>query len=808
MAASGLQDISTLHSFDAMPMPVLVVDRQGRCLQANGAWTRLTGLSAGGSLAHDWMRGIAPKLRAAAEAWLHGRLADGLPGNWLGEVLDTRLGGACIRAELILWPLAGNLSAWGILVQDQRPREQAERQVLATESQLRVLADLVPARVACLDGPDGRIMFLNQSYAAALGRPRNALLGRLHEELADSSPLARALLPLVREGMAGRRVRQDVELPGDEGHQSLEVTVWPRTDGAVVQSAFVIVNDQTLMRDHARALRQTQERLRKFTHATREGIVFHHNGVIQDVNEPVLRLLGRELAEVVGMSLADLAPQGQRGLLLARLLEDSERPFETELVHASGASVPIEMISRSTIGLDGTVQFAVVRSIRDRKDAEARIRYLAHHDALTGLPNRAALLEALQGLLERCGREQRGLALLFIDLDNFKTINDSLGHESGDQLLKVIGLRIQMQCTDASVVARIGGDEFVVVWESADVDEIGRQAQRLLQLISHPIELVNYQFTINPSIGIALFPRDGASREDLLKNADAAMYLAKERGRGNYQFFTRELSEQAHHQLAVEIQLRSAILNQEFTLHYQPQVRTEDGRLVGMEALVRWNHPEHGLVGPDGFVAVAEQRGLIPSIGSWVLREACRQNRLWQSRGLPAIPVAVNLSSLQFRHRDIVREVQQVLEDTGLPGEWLELELTESVLMDDSAGMIETLDRLKALGVKIAIDDFGTGYSSLAYLKRYPIDKIKIDRSFVTDIPIDPDDIAITSAIISMAKSLRIAVIAEGVENGAQLAFLRALGCDEVQGYFLSRPLTAEAMTQQLRDFDRYLGRR
>jgi diguanylate cyclase (GGDEF)-like protein len=444
--------------------------------------------------------------------------------------------------------------------------------------------------------------------------------------------------------------------------------------------------------------------------------------------------------------------------------------------------------------------------VRDREAARTRIEYLAHHDALTGLPNRAAFMEQLELALAAARLHHGRLALLFIDLDEFKRVNDSLGHLAGDELLQQVGARITGTLRATDLVARFGGDEFMVLLPGAvDDAELRDVAQKLLAAVAQPVPIEGRQMRVTPSIGVAVFPRDGDGAHDLIKNADAAMYQAKSRGRANAQFFDRALADRAYAALLLEAQLGEAIERGEFVLHYQPKLRAHDGRLAGAEALIRWQHPQRGLLKPDDFIAVAEQQRLILDLGLWVLRETAREARRRRDAG-HALPIAVNLAMAQFRVPDFVDQVAGVLRDEGLAGELLELELTERMLMDDLVEVSRTLSGLKALGVRIAIDDFGTGYSSLGHLKELPIDKIKIDRSFVHDLPENRDSAAITRAIIQMGVNLGLTVIAEGVETEAQRDFLARHGCDQLQGMLIGPALPAqafEAYARQRREAER-----
>ncbi|HRP98144.1 MAG TPA: EAL domain-containing protein [Rhodocyclaceae bacterium] len=436
----------------------------------------------------------------------------------------------------------------------------------------------------------------------------------------------------------------------------------------------------------------------------------------------------------------------------------------------------------------------LIEDISERKASEERIRYLAEHDALTGLPNRLRLHERLAQAILTAQREHRRLALLFIDLDHFKNINDTLGHHVGDQLLRVVAERI-VQCVRATdTVSRPGGDEFTLLLpDIAGPDDAARVAEKVLDALARPYSIDGRQLMISASVGIGLYPDDGADIAALMRSADLAMYHGKESGRNAYHFFRAEMNERVHERMALETALRRALKNGEFLLHYQPQIDSATRRIVGVEALLRWQDPEAGLVSPARFIPLAEETGLILPLGAWVLKEACRQNRAWQAAGLPALPVAVNISALQFRQRQFVELVADALAASGLTAACLELELTESIMMDAAERHLEVLEAIRDMGIRMAIDDFGTGYSSLAYLKRLPIDKLKIDQAFVRDVATDPDDAAIVGAIIGLARNMKLEVIAEGVESEAQLDFLRRGGCDQVQGYLFSPPLPAAA---------------
>lgn len=431
--------------------------------------------------------------------------------------------------------------------------------------------------------------------------------------------------------------------------------------------------------------------------------------------------------------------------------------------------------------------------------AKLEISHLAHHDFLTNLPNRVQLNERLTQATALAFRKRRKLAVLFLDLDRFKSINDSLGHSVGDKLLQGVAQRLRECVRTSDTVSRQGGDEFVILLaEIEHEDDAARIAQKILAALAQPFIIAGHTLHVSTSIGISVYPTDSTHAEDLIKHADTAMYHAKENGRSQYEFFMAQMNRVAVERQAVEADLRAALDGKEFRLYYQPKVNLASGHITGAEALIRWHHPQRGMVEPDQFITVAEDSGLITGIGRWVLREACRQARLWHDSGRLCGRVAVNISAAEFRQGDFVDNLRAILADTGFDPRFLELELTESVLMSNAATTMNLLYDLKALGVHLAIDDFGTGYSSLSYLKQFPIDSLKIDQSFVRDIHNEYDDGVIVDAVINIGASLKQRVIAEGIETREQVSFLCNHSCDEGQGFFFSVPLEADAFTRLL----------
>jgi diguanylate cyclase (GGDEF)-like protein len=474
---------------------------------------------------------------------------------------------------------------------------------------------------------------------------------------------------------------------------------------------------------------------------------------------------------------------------------------ETERLRKDGTRIAVSLTISPIKDSLGRIRgaSAIARDITERKRIEERIRYLAQHDSLTGLPNRLLFRDRVGQAIAQARRNRKQLAVLFLDLDDFKQINDSLGHEAGDHLLRLVARRLQGCVREGDSVARMGGDEFVICLSALeDSNDAMLIAGKILSALREPFSVENNELRVCGSIGISLYSADGENVDALMRAADTAMYHAKSNGRNNYQFFTPRLNDAVRRRLRIANFLHHALERDEFVLHYQPQVDLETGRVFAAEALLRWRQPELGSVSPAEFVRVAEETGLIVPLGEWVLRRACEQLRRWRSNGYPELRIAVNLSSHQFRRAGFPELAESILRQTGVPAAALELELTESVLMVQGVENIAILDRLVEMGVHLAVDDFGTGYSSLAYLQRFPIHTLKIDRSFVDGIDRDPNDTAIITAIIAMAHSLRLKVIAEGVESESQAEFLKARGCIAAQGFYCREPVPAEAFEELL----------
>jgi diguanylate cyclase (GGDEF)-like protein/PAS domain S-box-containing protein len=548
-----------------------------------------------------------------------------------------------------------------------------------------------------------------------------------------------------------------------------------------------------------KASRQLALQRRIIDHASEAMILTDAAQRILTVNAAFEQISGYTAAEVLGLTPTILST-GNQGPNFHRNIWD----FVAENGHwegevwdrrKDGAIYPKQM--RITAIRDDAGQathfVATFADISEAKAQAERFDYLAHHDQLTNLPNRLALDGHLGNLLDNAAPGINRLALLIIDLDNFKTVNDSLGHHAGDRLLAEIACRLAAEMDREKRLFRLGGDEFVVVVDQLESsDAIAGLVNRLVGAMGQSCDIDGHQLHCTSSIGISLYPEDGQDALTLIRNADAAMYAAKAAGRNNYQFFTESMNAAANKRLHLESELWRALAENQLVLHYQPQIDLLSGRVVGVEALVRWVHPQRGMIAPADFIPVAEECGLILPLGHWVLLTACRQVRSWLDAGINMGEMAVNISAHQFRQPDFIRTVQAVLAETGVPAERLELEITESTVMHGVEGAIQTLAQLKAMGVRLAIDDFGTGYSSLSYLRRFPLDRLKIDRSFLADVDTDPDAASLVTSIVMLGRSLGLQLVAEGVESFAQAEFLRTLECERVQGFHFYQPVSAE----------------
>jgi diguanylate cyclase (GGDEF)-like protein/PAS domain S-box-containing protein len=663
-------------------------------------------------------------------------------------------------------------------------------------------------------GAEGRWQVLNKAAIEVYGLENLPWQGKTDAELAElvRPEFRDSLLACVESDevawLAGKPVETMVAVHFPEiGERVFEVCKSPLFDAQGERRSLVILG------------RDVTERIRSEEQSSLFSLVLSNTNeavAITDASNRIL-LVNHAFEQITGYSAKEVV--GRNPSILSSGRHDQD--FYNALWHQlrtegiwrgeiwdrrkNGEIYP-KWLDISTVR-DGTGKvtnfIGIFSDISDRKAIEAQLQFLAYHDPLTKLPNRLLLRDRFEQARHSVARDdvESWVAMLFLDLDQFKSINDTLGHVLGDQLLLGVAERLKCCVRETDTISRLGGDEFVILL--ADVTDLGIVsvvAQKILDRLEDPFDIHGHVLNTSFSIGIGIYPEDGEDFDTLMKVADTAMYYAKDAGRNAYRFYTEQMNIQAMERLHLKNDLHQALKNDEFILHYQPQLDLADGRVVGLEALIRWNSPEHGLVMPGKFIPVAEESGLIVQIGEWVLREVCRQQRLWQDAGFEPRTVAVNLSAIQFRRGDIANTVTNIVRSAGIAPQWLELELTESILIQDVERTLSMVEQLKAAGISLSIDDFGTGYSSLAYLKRFKVDKLKIDQSFIRNIEVDPDDAAIVRSIIQMAHGLNLLVIAEGVESDKQLAILRNYGCDEVQGYFFSHPLPAEKVVRFLEE--------
>jgi len=694
---------------------------------------------------------------------------------------------------------------------DSETRQETERALRESQALLEEIIDNIPTGVQVKSAVDFRILMWNKAAEAVWGVPRSEAIGRTVHDLwprEDADAMHAADLELIRQG--GMQDFPDRKaITRHRGVIRVHMRKVPLFDASGKPTHILVIADDMTQRltDEAR-VKESEARFRGLTELSSdwyweqdaelrftkfEGRVGRSGG-----NAAAL-LIGKRPWEIPGLVDASVDWETHR----ARL--GRHEPFR-DLQYAyydAGGRRRYVAVNGSPI-FDAEGRFAgyrgTTRDITSREEAQARIQYLATHDALTELPNRVMFTELLHHAIDGARRYNRSFAVLFIDLDRFKVINDTLGHQAGDELLRVVAQRLKTALRASDVVARMGGDEFVVLaQEIGDAGQASAVARKILSAVLAPLEISGRECRVTTSIGISLFPGDATDERSLMKNADIAMYHAKEEGKNTFQLYSRDAKATSLDKIALETSLRRALERQEFALQYQAKKDLKTGAITGVEALLRWQSADLGAVSPAQFIPLAEETGLILPIGKWVLRTACAQSMAWQRAGLPPIRMAVNLSPRQFADPVLLEDIAAICRETGLGPELLELEITEGMVMHNPERAVGVLRAIKAMGIRLAIDDFGTGYSSLAQIKRFPIDTLKVDRSFIRDIPNDAEDKAITEAIIALGKTLSLTIVAEGVETEEQQAFLREHACDQMQGYYFSKPLDPDAFAELLR---------
>ncbi|TFG92649.1 MAG: bifunctional diguanylate cyclase/phosphodiesterase, partial [Syntrophobacterales bacterium] len=657
----------------------------------------------------------------------------------------------------------------------------------------------------------GKFTFVNDAECRNLGYSREELIGRDSRLFSDRKPSKELYLAFIQVYKTGEPVQAyDFEIFKKDGTKAFhEISLSLIRDREGNPTGFRgIARDVTERKAMEEAIRQSEERYRTIIEDMEEWY-FETDlaGNILFFNDILARGLGYSHEKLTGENFRTFVRQ-----------EDIQTVYKTfHQVYETGE--PTMNFPYALARPDGTITFTefsifprrdqegtimgfrgVGRDITERKRSEERIEYLATHDTLTNLPNRLMFNQLLNHALQGAQRYERQLAVFFIDLDRFKIINDTLGHDAGDQLLQEIAIRLKQTLRAMDVIARLGGDEFVILIEEvSDLSQVTTVAHNVLSAVIKPMSIMDQECRVTASIGISIYPKDGEDEQSLMKNADIAMYFAKEEGKNNYQFYSKDIKAQSIERLLIETNLRQALKLDELSLHYQAKLDFKTNAITGVEALLRWQNPSLGSVTPLQLIPIAEETGLIVPIGRWVLKTACSQNVAWQREGLPPVCMAVNLSLRQLTDEGLIEDIKTALEDSGMAPELLELEITESMVMHNPARMIKVLSKIKEMGVRLAIDDFGTGYSSLAQIKYFPIDTIKVDRSFIRNIPDDSEDKAIAEAIIAMGKTLSLTVVAEGVETQEQMDFLEERACDQMQGFYFSKPIVPEEFADLLR---------
>ena len=799
--------------------PFCLVTSEGRIVYCNPSFLNMLGYTWEELSTTSWDKDLTPEeWHFVHDHYLNLLRKTGLPVRYEKEYLTK--GGRRIAVELLVHQFIDKDSGKPLyysFVTDISTRKRAEDARRELEQQLADIIDFLPDPTFVIDA-SGRVIRWNRAMAEMPGIKAEDMIGKNNYECA--LPFYGHRRPMLIDLALGTNPgcpdypyykKEHVTLVAENFCPALNVNgvyVWAKASplfdrNGELMGAIETLRDMTAHKKAEEDLRQSELKYRLVFENTPLGILhFDSQGCITAYNESLAQILGAHEKDVlIGFNLLEL-PQDNlvRAIKLALYCQKSS--FQGEFYSAiSDKTIPIEALVAPMMSKDGYPLggVAIVSDITERNRYEETIRHMAYHDALTGLPNRLLIQDRISIALPQAKRQNQMLALIYLDLDNFKMINDTLGHMAGDLLLKEVSKRLKSLVRQGDTIARMGGDEFMFLFPGIkDTRDAGIIAEKILRSFSQPFIVEGQEIHVTASIGISVFPNDGLDGESLIKNADSALYRAKERGGNSYQVYTPAMNQIYMERLTLAKELRLALENEEFVLYYQPLIDIKTKQIVSVEALVRWHHPDKGLIMPSKFIHIAEENGLIIPIEKWVLRTACRQNKTWQEQGLAAIRVSVNNSGRHFWQQDLVETIVQVLEETGLAPEYLELEITENVALRTSERINNLLKELRSLGIKIALDDFGTGHLSLSYLRSLPLDSLKIDQSFICDLSKESTGMAIPHALISLARFLDLRVTAEGVERPEQAELLAGLQCDQIQGYLVSKPQPAHCISDML----------
>ena len=771
------------------PVGIFRTDAQGNCVYVSERWCEIAGMAQDDALGEGWAQAIHLDDREqVVQAW---NTSTQIRQNFSREYRFQQPNGITrwvLGQAAAEWGATGELIGYVGTITDITQSKQ-------TEEELQKFFNLAPD-LLCISSFDGDFLKINSSWQRTLGYSEQEILSTPLLELIHPDDKDSTIKRMAQGMTVGATIQFNSRYRCKDGsYKWLEWTAAPDVDKRLI---FASARDVTARKQAKEALQESEARYRYLFQANPHPMWIYDLETLRflAVNNAAVAHYGYSLGEFLTMTIKDIRPSGDIQPLLEKLSHLDKTNINISGIwrhlKKNGTLIDVEITSHRLNFGGSDARLVLINDITERKHAEERIQHLAHFDSLTGLPNRSLLGDRVSQAIRMAQRNHDKLAMLFVDLDHFKNINDTLGHRIGDGLLTEIAKRLKSVVREEDTVARLGGDEFVLLLPRTDADGAAHVAEKLLEAVAQRYQIEQYELVITTSIGIAIYPNDGMDFDSLTRCADVAMYRGKRDGRNNFRFFTAEMQASSVRKLQLENALRRALERDQLRLHYQPQASIEDGCLIGAEALLRWQHPELGMVSPAEFIPIAEDSGLILSIGEWVLRTAVRQLKTWMDTGIAPMIIAVNLSAVQFRQPQLLKLVTQILKEEGLPPQYLELELTEGVTVNDPPTAVTVMNNLHEHGIRMSIDDFGTGYSSLSYLKRFHVYKLKIDQSFVRDIAEDLEDKTIVKAIINLAKGLGLRTIAEGVETKEQLEFLRENGCDEIQGYYYSKPLPAD----------------